>query len=76
MYKARNLLHRKSYMIVYSSLFLPYITHCCEVWGGGGNTYKNNIYEIYMPMKKAVQFVCDVNALMYCFWNCILRTYA
>jgi len=46
------LLDRKSYMIVYSSLFL------CGV-----PTPTRIIFEIYMSMKKAIQFVCDVNVL-------------
>jgi len=39
-------------MIVYSSLFL------CGV-----PTPTRIIFEIYMSMKKAIQFVCDVNVL-------------
>ena len=33
MYKAKYVLNRTSSMILYCSLFLPYVTYCCEVWG-------------------------------------------
>ena len=43
MYKAKHLLNRTSKITLYCSLFLPYITYCCEVLG---NTYKTNINDI------------------------------
>ena len=33
MHKAKHLLDRRSGMILYFSLFLPYLSYCCEVWG-------------------------------------------
>ena len=36
MRKAKHLFDRRSGMILYFSLFLPYLSYCCEVWG---NTY-------------------------------------
>ena len=33
MRKAKHLLDRRSGMILYFSLFLPYLSYCCEVWG-------------------------------------------
>ena len=45
MHKAKHLLERRSGMILYFSLVLPYLSYCCEVWG---NTYEfkhlNNVY--------------------------------
>ena len=40
MHKAKHLLDRRSGMVLYFSLFLPYLSYCCEVWG---NTYSSNI---------------------------------
>ena len=50
MRKAKHLLDRRSGMILYVSLFLPYISYCCEVWG---NTYSSNIKNVYILQKKA-----------------------
>ena len=40
MRKAKHLLDRRSGMILYFSLFLPYLSYCCELWG---YTYSSNI---------------------------------
>ena len=40
MHKAKHLLDRRYGMILYLSLFLPYLSYCCEMWG---NTYSSNI---------------------------------
>ena len=56
MRKAKHLLDRRSGMILYFSLFLPYLSYCCEVWG---NTYSSNIKNV-LP-KKAVRIVCNVD---------------
>ena len=49
MHKAKHLLDRRSGMILYFSLFLPYLSYCCEVWG---NTYSSNIKNVYILQKK------------------------
>ena len=49
MHKAKHLLDRRSGMILYFSLFLPYLSYCCEVWG---NTYSSNIKNVYVLQKK------------------------
>ena len=33
MHKAKHLLDRRYDMVLYFSLFLPYLSYCCEVWG-------------------------------------------
>ena len=33
MHKAKHLLDRRYGMVLYFSLFLPYLSYCCEVWG-------------------------------------------
>ena len=54
MRKAKHLLDRRSGMILYLSLFLPYLSYCCEVWG---NTYSSNIKNVYILQTK----VCNVD---------------
>ena len=49
MRKAKHLLDRRSGMILYFSLFLPYLSYCCEVWG---NTYRSNIKNVYIILQK------------------------
>ena len=58
MRKAKHLLDRRSGMILYFSLFLPYLSYCCEVWW---NTYSSNIKNVYTLQKKAVRIVCNVD---------------
>ena len=50
MRKAKHLLDRRSGMILYFSLFLPYLSYCCEVWG---NTYSSNIKKCVYIAKKS-----------------------
>ena len=40
MNRTTYILDKNARLILYYSLFLPYVSHCCEVWG---NTYKSNI---------------------------------
>ena len=44
MRKAKHLLDRRSGMILYFSLFLPYLSYCCEVWGDTYSSYIKNVY--------------------------------
>ena len=39
---------------LYCSLFLPYITYCCEVWG---TTYKTTLQPIITCQKKAIRII-------------------
>ena len=52
MHKAKHLLDRRSGTLLYFSLFLPYLSYCCEVWG---NTYSSNINNIYILQKKVYE---------------------
>ena len=56
LYKSSKVLGCSSLRILYCSLFLPYISYCCEVWG---TTYKTNIHQIIMLQKKAIRIVCN-----------------
>ena len=64
MHKAKHLLDRRSGMILYFSLLLPYLSYCCEVWG---NTFSSNIKNVGIPKclynckKTPVQIVCNVD---------------
>jgi len=57
MHKAKYVLNKKARLILYYSLFLPYLSYCCEVWG---NAYKTTIECIYLLQKKVVRIVCNV----------------
>ena len=46
------------YIIIYCSLFLPYLTYCAEIWG---NTYKSNTQCIFLLQKKIVRIVYGAN---------------
>ena len=57
MHKATHLLDRRSGMILYFSLFLPYLSHCCEVWGTRTVQKKS----VYIAKKAVVRIVCNVD---------------
>ena len=57
MHRTKHLLDRGSGMIVYVSLFLPYMYYCCEEWG---NMYSSNIKNVYILQKK-LRIVCNVD---------------
>ena len=40
LYKCSRVIDSQSMHILYSSLFLPYISYCSEIWG---NTYPSNV---------------------------------
>ena len=57
-YKAKQLLDKESLVMLYDSLFVPYLTYCSEIWR---NTYKTNISCIYLLQKKVLIIVCNVD---------------
>ena len=57
MNRTKYILDKNARLILYYSLFLPYMSYCCEVWG---NTYKSNIECMYLLQKKVVRIVCGV----------------
>ena len=57
-YKAKQLLDKESLVMLYDSLFVPYLTYCSEIWG---NTYKTNINCVYLLQKKVLRIVCNVD---------------
>lgn len=57
MSKCRFLLDEKTLLILYSSLILPYISYCSEVWG---NTYNSHVQILYRLQKRAIRVVHNV----------------
>ena len=41
-------------------LLFPYLNYCVEVWG---NTYKTNLYSLFIEQKKAIRIVCHAKYL-------------
>lgn len=54
MRKSRHLMDSKALHTIYCTLVLPYISYCTEIWG---NTYKNNLNEIFTLQKKALRII-------------------
>ena len=40
---------------LYSTLVMPYLTYCCEVWG---NNYKTSIQSLFFLQKRAIRIIC------------------
>ncbi len=55
--KARHVLNEKALYILYSSLVLPYLNYCVEVWG---NTYKTTLQTLSTIQKRAIRIVNNV----------------
>ena len=49
MYKVKYLLDEAALLTIYTSLILPYLNYCIEIWG---NTYPSNLKEIIVLQKK------------------------
>ena len=54
MYRVGQYLPVSAKRTLYCSLFLPYITYCCEVWG---TTYKTTLQTIVTCQKKAIRII-------------------
>ena len=57
MYKVKYFLEEAALLTVYSSLVLPYLNYCVEIWG---NTYKSNLKGVITLQKRAVRIVGKV----------------
>ncbi len=55
--RTRYMLDYKSLHILYSSLVLPYLYYCVEVWG---NTYKSNLQPLFKLQKRAIRIAHNV----------------
>ena len=54
MHRCSHLLDRNSRRILYSSLFLPYLNYCAEIWG---NTYPTNTNCIFLLQKRVIRII-------------------
>ena len=54
MHKVKYVLNSTTLLIIYNSLFLPYLSYCLEIWG---NTYKSNVNPLYILQKKCIRVV-------------------
>ncbi len=53
-YKLRDLLNEKCLQLLHSSLVVPYMIYCVEVWG---NVYKANLDPIIKLQKRAIRII-------------------
>ena len=55
LYRCNMLLNENALKTLYCSMFLSYLTYCCEVWG---TIYKTNLKCLELLQKKAVRIIC------------------
>ena len=67
-YKSSKLINYDGMLTLYCSLFLPYLTYCCEIWG---NTYATNVNCIYVIQKKVVRIIYHEEGLDHT--NCLFK---
>ena len=65
-YKASKLINYEGMLTLYCSLFLPYLTYSCEIWG---NTYATNVN--CMIQKKLVRIIHHEGTLAHT--NCLFK---
>ena len=52
--KQAMLLDTKALTLLYNAIISPYLIYCVDVWG---NTYKTNLYPLFIKQKKAIPIV-------------------
>ena len=50
--RVKHLLINSSLYSLYSTLVMPYLNYCCEIWG---NTYKSRIQPLHIIQKRAIR---------------------
>ena len=60
LYKCSHVIDSQSMHILYSSLFLPYISYCSEIWG---NTYPFNVNCLVVLQKRAIRLMFGAGRL-------------
>ena len=60
LYKCSHVIDSQSMHILYSSLFLPYISYCSEIWG---NTYPSNVNCLVVLQKRAIRLLFGTGRL-------------
>ena len=51
----KHLLINSALYSLYSTLIMPYLNYCCEIWG---NTYKGRIQHLHIIQKRAIR-ICQ-----------------
>ena len=59
-HKTSHVLDTKTLTLLYNAIIFPYLNYCVEVWG---NTYKTNLYSLFIKQKKAIRIVCHAKYL-------------
>ncbi len=60
MHRCNHLLNRNSRCILYSSVFLPFLNYCAEIWG---NTYPTNTNCIFLLQKRVIRIIFGARRL-------------
>ena len=55
MQRVKHLLINSALYSLYSTLVMPYLNYCCEIWG---NTYKSRIQPLHIIQKRAIR-ICQ-----------------
>ena len=53
--RVKHVLTSSALYSMYCTLVLPYLTHCCEVWG---NNYNTRIQSLFILQKRAIRIIC------------------
>lgn len=73
MYQLRKFLNSKSLYMLYTTLVLPYLNYCTEIWG---NTYITRLKQISTLQKRAIRILGNVGYLentnkLFAKFNCL-----
>ena len=58
LHNAKISLTYNAMLMLYNSIFLPYLRHCAEVWA---NTYKSRLNTLYITRKNTVRLLLNVS---------------
>ena len=50
----RYIVYQSALITIYNSLFLPYLSYCCEVWG---STYETKLKCLFLKQKRAIRLI-------------------
>ena len=59
-HKTSHVLDTKTLTLLYNAIIFPYLNYCVEVWD---NTYKTNLYSLFIKQKTAIHIVCHARCL-------------
>ena len=61
--KMKSKFNKKTLLLLYSTLILPYLNYCSEIWG---NTYESHLKKICLLQKKAIRIISGLKPLDHC----------